>query len=90
MSARALKNGGPASDPTFPSSIVPRANITVTGAQMPLTRSLRVTSQLSLATRSAREEEGEELIGSAEEPMPRMAARKSDLNILRDAERDVV
>jgi len=45
---------------------------------------------LSLATRSAGEEEGEELIGSAEEPMPRMVARKSDLNILRHAERDVV
>jgi hypothetical protein len=60
----------------------------VTGAQMPLTRSLRVTSQLSLATRSAGEKEGEELIGSAEAPMARMAARASDLNILRDPERD--
>ena len=47
-----------------------------------------MTSQLSLVTRSAGEEEGEELIGSAEAPMARMAARVSDLNIARDPKRD--
>jgi hypothetical protein len=88
MSARALKNGGPAREPTFPSSNVPRANMTVTGAQTPFTRSFRVTSQLSLATRSAAEEEVKEGVGRAEALRPRMAERKSDLSILRERERE--
>ena len=42
MSVSALKNGGPASEPTLPSSRVPRAKMMVMGAQTPLRRPLRV------------------------------------------------
>jgi hypothetical protein len=50
MSPTALKKGGPANVPTFPSSVVPLAKMIVTGLQGPL-RSFRVTLQSSLCSR---------------------------------------